>query len=300
MIAARGSSDNAARYAQYLFGERVGRPVALAAPSLESLHRAQAVPRGHGDLVIGISQSGRSPDVVAVLESARVAGTPTIAITNDGNAPLADTADFVIELGLGAERSVAATKTYTGSLAALAALVAELRPDRNDRDQLQRIPSLIRRALDDTLARVDGMLDGAFASHVIAVARGYNLATAMEIALKIRELSATVAEGFSSADLMHGPIAAVGAGTLAVVVAPSGKARESVLQVADALRDRGVHAIEIGEAPSAQLPLPPGVPEWLSPLVAVVPGQILAMRLGELAGHDVDTPAGLTKVTETY
>jgi glutamine---fructose-6-phosphate transaminase (isomerizing) len=300
MVAARGSSDNAARYAQYLLGERLGLPVALAAPSLESLHRARAVPRGEGDLVIGISQSGRSPDVVGVLDAARDAGTPTVAITNDGDSPLARVADDVIELGVGVERAVAATKTYTASLAVLAVLVAELRADHGDRGEVQRIPSLIGQVVQSSFAAVDGLLECASASHVVAVARGYNLATAMEIALKIRELTATVAEGFSSADLLHGPIAAVTTGTLAVVVAARGKARASVLETADALRDRGAHSVVIGEGPSADLPLPLDVPEWLSPLVAVVPGQILAMRLAELAGRDIDAPAGLTKVTETY
>jgi glutamine---fructose-6-phosphate transaminase (isomerizing) len=297
MVAARGSSDNAARYAQYLFGERLGVPVALAAPSLESLHGAHAVPRRRGDLVIGISQSGRSPDVVGVLEAARAVGTPTVAITNDGGSPLGGAADFVIELGVGMERSVAATKTYTGSLAVLAALVAEL---RGAGDEVRRIPGLVGRAVDVSFAAVDRLEAGVAASHVLAVARGYNLATAMEIALKVRELTSTVAEGFSSADLMHGPIAAVMPGALAVLVAPDGEGRASVLEAGDALRRRGARTIAIGEAPGAELPLPADVPEWLSPLVAVVPGQVLALRLAERAGRDVDAPTGLAKVTETY
>jgi glutamine---fructose-6-phosphate transaminase (isomerizing) len=300
MIAARGSSDNAARYAQYLLGGRLGLPVALAAPSLESLHRAGAVPRREGDVVIGISQSGRSPDVVGVLDAARAVGTPTIAITNDGGSPLAHAADNVIELGVGAERSVAATKTYTASLAVLAALIAELRADDGDRGEVRRIPLLVGQAVDSSFAAVDGLTEWVSASHVVGLSRGYNLATAMEIALKIRELTGTVAEGFSSADLLHGPIAAVTTGTLAVVVAATGRARTSVLETAELLRQRGANTVMIGEAPSADLPLPPYVPEWLSPLVAVVPGQVLAMRLAELAGTDIDAPAGLAKVTETH
>jgi glutamine---fructose-6-phosphate transaminase (isomerizing) len=299
MIAARGSSDNAARYAQYLFGERLGQPVALAAPSLESLYGAAAVPGPGAGLVIGVSQSGRSPDVVGVLTAARRAGTPTIAITNDGASPLADAADYLVELGVGVERSVAATKTYTASLAVLASLTAEIRDDDGDRAALRQIPSLLQRTLDDAFDRVEALDRYADAPHVVAIGRGYNYATAMEIALKVRELTATVAEGFSTADLMHGPIAAIALGTPAIVVAAPGRALSSVLETSDALRARGAEPILIGDAPDADFVLPAGIPEWLSPLVAVVPGQILAMRRAVVGGHDVDQPAGLTKVTET-
>jgi len=300
MVAARGTSDNAARYAQYLFGERMGLPVALAAPSLETLYGAAAVPRRGDALVIGISQSGRSPDIVGVLAAARAAGAPTVAITNDTGSPLAHTAEFLIALDAGPERSVAATKTYTASLAALAALVAELRDDEDDRAALRRVPSFIQRALDDAFARVGALDQYAAAPHVIAVGRGYHYATAMEIALKVRELTATVAEGFSSADLMHGPIAAIAPGTPAIVLAARGKALSSVLETADTLRRRGAQPIMISDAPNADLPVPPGLPEWLGPLLAVVPGQVLALRRAIVGGHAIDQPAGLTKVTETY
>jgi glucosamine--fructose-6-phosphate aminotransferase (isomerizing) len=299
LIAARGSSDNAARYAQYLLGERLALPVALAAPSLESLYGAAAVPHRGGGLAIGVSQSGRSPDVVSVLSAARAAGAATIAITNDAASPLAQAVDFVLDLGVGPERSVAATKTYTASLAMLAMLVAELRDDDADRTALRRVPQLVQRALDDAFARVASLDRHADARYVIAVGRGYNYATAMEIALKVRELTATVAEGFSCADLMHGPIAAVAPGTPAIVVAARGKALASVLETADALRARGAETILIGEQPDADLPLPGGIPEWLSPLVAVVPGQVLAWRRAVLGDGSVDQPGGLTKVTET-
>jgi glutamine---fructose-6-phosphate transaminase (isomerizing) len=300
MIAARGSSDNAARYAQYLIGERLGLPVALAAPSLETLYGAAAVPHRGEALVIGISQSGRSPDVVGVVAAARAAGAPTVAITNDGGSPLAQAADFVLALDVGPERSVAATKTYTASLAALAALVTELRDDAKDRRALRRVPSLLAHALEDAFATVDALDHHADAPHVLTVGRGYNYATAMEIALKVRELTACVAEGFSSADLMHGPIAAIAPGTPAVVLAPRGRARASVLATADALRRRAARPILIAEGADADLPLPPGLPEWLSPLVAVVPGQVLALRRAIVGGHPIDHPTGLTKVTETF
>lgn len=300
VIAARGSSDNAARYGQYLFGERMGLPVALAAPSLESLYHASAVPHDGDGLVIGISQSGRSPDVVGVLKAAGSAGAPTVALTNDADSPLAQAADFVLQLDVGSEQSVAATKTYTASLAALATLVTELRDDDEDRAALEQVPALLQQAVDNAFAHVEALDRYAGAPHVITVGRGYNYSTALEIALKIRELTATVAEGFSPADLMHGPIAAVAPGSLAVIVAPDGKALPSVLDASDALRERGTQAILIAARPTAELPLPAGVPEWLSPIVAVSPGQVLALRHALIAGHPIDQPAGLTKVTETY
>ncbi len=298
LIAARGTSDNAARYAQYLFGDRLGIPVALAAPSLESLYKAGAVPQRDG-LAIGISQSGRSPDVVGVVTAAAAAGAPTIAITNDGDSPLARAADYTLELRAGAERSVAATKTYTTSLLVLAALVTEMAPDDDDRADLRRVPSLVQRALDSAFASVEALDLHASASYLLTVGRGYNYATAMEIALKVRELTATVAEGFSTADLLHGPIAAVAPNTPVVVVAARGKARSAVLETADALRARGARPVLIDEGPDADLALPEEVPEWLSPIVAVVPGQVLALRRAAVGGHPIDQPVGLTKVTET-
>ena len=299
LIAARGSSDNAARYAQYLLGERLALPVALAAPSLESLYGAAAVPH-HGDgLAIGVSQSGRSPDVVERADGRRRRWRADDRDHERRRLAARARCRLRLELGVGVERSVAATKTYTASLVALAALAAELRDDDGDRAALRQVPALIQDALDDAFARVEALDRHARAPYVIAVGRGYNYATAMEIALKVRELTATVAEGFSTADLMHGPIAAVASGTPAIVVAARGRALASVLETAAALRARGAEQILIGEQPEADLPLPSGVPEWLSPLVAVVPGQVLAWRRAVLGGESVDQPGGLTKVTET-
>ena len=299
VIAARGTSDNAARYAQYLIGARLGIPVALAAPSLTTMYGAPAVPHGASALAMAISQSGQSPDVVGVLESARAAGVPTLAVTNDAASPLAAAADAVLELGVGPERSVAATKTYTASLAVVAALVARLGDDAAAAAALDGAPELVARAIELAFAGA-GALDAHHdAPHVVVVGRGFNYATALEIALKLRELTGTVAEGFSPPDLMHGPIAAVGPATRALAVAPPGRVRDSVLEAAAALRDRGARCFVLDDAAGADLRLPAGVPEWLSPLVAVVPGQVLALRWAQLRGRVVDAPPGLTKVTET-
>jgi len=300
IIAARGTSDNAARYAQYLIGARLGIPVALAAPSLTTMYQAPAVPHGARALVMAISQSGQSPDVVGVLESARAAGVPTLAITNDVTSPLAAAADAVLDLGVGIERSVAATKTYTASLAVVAAFVARLGEDDTAAAALDAAPELVERAIELAFDGVAALDAHHGAAHVVVVGRGFNYATALEIALKLRELNGAVAEGFSPPDLMHGPIAAVAAGTPALVVAPPGRVRASVLEAGRALRDRGAACIHVDDSLDADLRLPADVAEWLSPLVAVVPGQVLALRWAQLGGHAVDAPPGLTKVTETY
>jgi glutamine---fructose-6-phosphate transaminase (isomerizing) len=300
VIAARGTSDNAARYAQYLIGARLGIPVALAAPSLTTMYGAPAVPRGARALVIAISQSGRSPDVVGVLESARAAGVPTLAITNDAGSPLAAAADAVLELGVGIERSVAATKTYAASLAVIAAFVARLGENAAATAALDDAPALVERAIELALEGVPALDPHHRAAHVVVVGRGFNYATALEVALKLRELTGAVAEGFSPPDLLHGPIAAVAAGTPALVVASPGRVRGSVLEAAQALRDRGAACIHIDDTPDADLRLPAGVAEWLSPIVAVIPGQVLALRWAQVGGHVVDAPPGLTKVTATY
>jgi glucosamine--fructose-6-phosphate aminotransferase (isomerizing) len=302
-IASRGSSSNAARYAQYLFGTVNRLPVAFATPSLYTLYGAP--PRLAGAFAIAISQSGASPDVVAVLAEARRQGRPTLAITNDPASDLARTADWVLPLHAGEERAVAATKTYSNSVAAVALLSAALTRDPRRFDELHSAPSVvaeqIERSLDDA-AQLDRYrrVDGG-----TVVARGVNYGTAFEIALKIRELSGAPFEPFSSADLMHGPIAALHADRPVIVVAPSGPALESLRGFVGKLHELGLTIVGISDdaavlaASETALPLVRRVPEWLSPLVTVVPGQIAAVRLARLAGADVDKPARLTKVTLT-
>ncbi len=308
LIAARGTSDNAARYAQYLFGGRLGLPVALAAPALTSVYVRESRLRIRDALAIGISQSGRSPDVVAVLGAARRQGSPTVAITNDPASPLAEAADFVIPLRAGEEHAVAATKTYTATLAALAALVTAIAADggaRADAERLRAMPAVMSEAVDLAFSDVPALDDHRSACYLLSVGRGVNLATASELALKVRELCAVVAEGFSPADLLHGPIAATLPGTPALITAFEGPARESLQDVVTALQTRGAEATIITDRPHLIgnhpiLRTPPGVPEWLTPLVAIVPGQVFALRQATLRGRDVDQPVGLTKVTSTF
>jgi glutamine---fructose-6-phosphate transaminase (isomerizing) len=303
LIASRGSSSNAARYAQYLLGRANRVPVMFATPSLYTIY--EQPPRLDGAVVVGISQSGASPDVSSVLAEARRQGRPTIALTNDDASPLARNADAVLTLEAGEERAVAATKTYVNSLGAVALLFASGPDGAVAYAELARMPSLLEEQIAlsfEAAPPLDGYVDSVGAT---VVARGVNYGTAFEIALKIRELSGLVVEAYSPADLLHGPIAAIRPGWPVIAVAPSGPAQASVSDLLPAIAERQARLLAVSDDPEvlsradAPLPLVTGVPEWLSPLVSVVPGQVTAMRLAGLRGLDVDRPAGLRKVTLT-
>jgi glucosamine--fructose-6-phosphate aminotransferase (isomerizing) len=303
LIAARGTSDHAATYAKYAWGALGGRPVALATPSLYTLYGTP--PRLGNALVVGISQSGQSPDIVGVLEDGRRQGRPTLAITNDGSSPLAAAADDVIELHAGAEQSVAATKTYVAQLVVAAMLAAVWSEQPARLAELQRLPA----ALADTLAAVSGATPLAQrlreAEQCLVLGRGFNFATALELALKLKELTYLPASAYSSADFRHGPIATVTAGLPTILVMPSGAALDDMLDMARDLQARGADLVLISDAPAERLPngtllpLPAPLPEWLSPVAAIVPGQVLALRLTIARGGDPDHPRGLHKVTLT-
>jgi glutamine---fructose-6-phosphate transaminase (isomerizing) len=303
LIASRGSSGNAARYAQYVLGSANRLPVAFSTPSLYTLY--DAPPRLDGALVLGISQSGASPDVVSVLAEARRQGRPTLAITNVAGSPLAEAAEWTLPLHAGDEHAVAATKTYLNSIAAVALLSAVLAGDGARLDELLRAPEWISEQVDASLAAVDRLDPYRDSGGGAVLARGVNLGTAFEIALKIRELSGAPFEPFSTADLLHGPIAALAPGRPVFVVGPSGATLASIRDSLAKLREREAAVVVISDddallaAADTALPLVRRVPEWLSPLLTVIPGQAAALRLATLRGGDVDHPAGLTKVTLT-
>ena len=223
IIAARGTSDNAARYAQYLFGANNQIPVALATPSLYTLY--QAPPTVKNALVIGISQSGRSPDIVSVIETSRQQGQPTLAITNDPESPLAQAAEWVIDLQAGVEKAVAATKTYTTSLVALALLSTALLGDSSRLNDLGKVPLWMQNTLSTTMENLARIERYTYITRSAVIGRGYNYSTAFEAALKIKELTRIVTEPYSSADFLHGPISVLEAGFRfpLLVIAPSGK-----------------------------------------------------------------------------
>ena len=309
VLAARGSSDNAARYAQYLWGLRLGLPVTLATPSLHTVYGRTLDVRRHA--VVAISQSGTSPDVVSMLDEARAQGSPTLAITNDGSSPLARAADTVVDLAAGPELSVAATKTYTASLLAVA-LLAVAMGDPSERSDalhaLEQVPGALSAAITETsgVAAAAALLDAG--DRAVTVGRGLNLSTAYETALKITELTGVLVAPYSPADLLHGPVAAVGPEVPAVLIAPQEPASSSVLEIVAELRRRGTPIMIV--CPTDQPPADEGVgrlglpprarlEDWLTPLVAVVPGQLVAHALAERRGVDVDRPGGLSKVTLT-
>ena len=303
LIASRGRSSNAARYAPYLLGRAHRVPVAFATPSLFTLY--EQPPRLDGALVVGISQSGESPDVVEVVLEAKRQGRPSIAITNSPSSPLGRAADAGVKLEAGPEQAVAATKTYVHSHGAGAVIFATTTGDSQALAELRRVPSQIQAQIERSwqdVAALDvlGPVDGG-----TVIARGINYCTSYEVALKIRELSGLLFEAYSAADLMHGPVAAIGPGWPVFAVAPSGPALEAMEAAVEDVARRGARLIVVSDQPrllqhgEVALPLVEGLPEWLSPLVAVVPGQLAALRLAQLRGVDLDNPLGLSKITLT-
>ncbi|MEA3345301.1 MAG: SIS domain-containing protein [Chloroflexota bacterium] len=303
VFAARGTSDNAARYAKYLFGALVELPVALATPSLFSIYHTP--PQLHDALVLGVSQSGQSPDVVSVVEEGRRQGALAIAVTNTSDSPLAQAAELVLPLEAGEEKAVAATKTYTAQLAALALLAVQLASDDERLAALRRMPKAVEQtlALEESIAQAAQRY--AYATECIVLGRGYNYATAFEIALKLKELTYIIAEPYSPADFRHGPVALIEHGFPVVVVAPQGAVYPDILDLTHELADREAELIVIsGQEEPLQLArtplrLPADLPEWLSPFTCVVPGQLLALYTTLAKGYEPDHPRGLTKVTET-
>ncbi|MEO1289954.1 MAG: SIS domain-containing protein [Chloroflexota bacterium] len=301
MIAARGTSDNAARYAQYALGIRAKLPVALATPSVHTLY--DTTPKLSNALVIGISQSGQSADVRQVISDAKAQGALTLSITNDPESPLAMSTDYHIALGVGVEKSVAATKTYTGELLAISMLVQAL--TESPYDDLAQVPQWV----DDTLSLNTSINDWAqryrYINRLATIGRGYNYCTAFEISLKIKELCYIVSEQYSEADFRHGPIAIVEDGFSVIVVAPQGKPQAQMLDLLAQLHSKNAECLVISNddkaLATAQNPmhLPKDIPEWLSPICAVIPGQYFAMYLAGERGLNIDEPRNLNKVTST-
>lgn len=303
MIAARGTSDNAGRYAQYVLGAVNRLVVALAAPSLFSIYGQP--PHFGNALVLGISQSGKSPDIVGVLAEARRQGALTAAITNFADSDLGQQADYVINLHAGLERSIAATKTYTSELAAIALLSATLAQDQSMLAELATIPAAVTATLqlDQEIARLAERY--RYMRDCVVIGRGYNYATAFELALKLKELTYTIAEPYSSADFMHGPLALIEYGFPALVIAPTGVVLPELQSFMQTLQQREAEIIAVSDDPATlalartRLALPHPVPEWLSPLTAIIPGQLFAMHLAYVRDYDPDHPRGIRKVTET-
>ncbi len=296
-LVARGSSDHAAVYGRYLLEQATGKPISLAAPSLHTLYGT----RGdyEGQLAIAISQSGRTPEIVTTLSRLCGAGAHGLAITNDGRSEIAQTARGVLELGVGEERAVPATKTVTAQFMAFAQIAHALGHTPFSRADLEAVPGWVQQVLDDpepAQAAADALVD---ASHLIVVARGYLYGAALETALKIKETCSILADGYSSADLRHGPIAAVTRNFPVLSISAPGPAADDVRDLVAELRRRDARLLLISPDDDADIPLPPGMPETLTPIVAVVRGQQLARALALALELDPDNPPGLSKVTVT-
>ncbi len=304
-LAARGTSDNAGRYANYLWGAQNGLPLALATPSLFTYYGKP--PKLNGALVVGVSQSGQSPDIVSVLTEGRRQGCLTLAITNEPESPLADAADLVLDIQAGDEKAVAATKTYTTELMAVAMLSAALADDKTLWRQLEKTSGWMEKVLqqDAPIARMAERY--RYMRQCVVLGRGFNYCTAFEWALKLKELTYVVAEPYSSADFRHGPIAMVEGGFPVMAVAPSGMVFDTMLDMLGRLRaeqsaelvviSNDKRALSLAQSP---ILLPAGIPEWLSPIVSIVPGQLFAGHLTRVKGFDTETPRSIGKVTETH
>ena len=310
VIAARGSSAYAGTYARSLIESTLGIPVVRAAPVVETTYR-RTVDWKHA-VLIAISQSGGGPDVQAVVAGAAAAGIPTIAITNDTSSGLAQAADLVVPCRAGPE-AITATKSYVAEVALLAALVASWTGDAALAEGLGRTPSAVAAAIADGTAWLDhgsgaDLVDALAAAHgALVVSRGSNLATAREVALKLTETSGFFASGVSAADFLHGFVVLATDGVPLLAFRPDGPAGPSVDRALERARSYGARQWVVGGhemaarpgGPAGDLALAFDLPEVLSPLPFVVPGQLLAERVAGRRGRDPDRPVGLVKVIQT-
>jgi glucosamine--fructose-6-phosphate aminotransferase (isomerizing) len=302
VIVARGTSDNAAQFGRYLIEIMTGIPVSLAAASVHSIYGAWVDYRDA--LVVGISQSGESTDISEVLAHARESGAMTVGITNEAKSTLASEAEHVLLVRAGREKSVAATKTYTGQLMSLYllayALGAKIRPE-----DLQAIPAAAHAALE--LEPAVSALAGRYSAidQAAVLARGLNYANAFEFALKLMETSYVVAERFSAADFLHGPIAIVDSELPVFMFAPAGPAWASLRETLEKLHERKAKTViitdrrnrEAARFASAVIRVPAPLRELYTPIPYIIPAQLFAAALAEAKGLDADQPRGLQKVT---
>jgi glucosamine--fructose-6-phosphate aminotransferase (isomerizing) len=305
LLAARGTSDNAGLYAQYVWGSRNRLAVAMATPSLFTHYGTP--PALGGALVVGISQSGQSPDIVGVLAEARRQGVPTLAITNEPTSALAREATWVLPTGAGPELAVAATKTYTTQLLSIAMLSAALRDDDESFAALDGVPAAVASALalDEAIAAAVGRYREM--ARCVVLGRGFHYATACEWALKLEELTYAVAEPYSTADFRHGPLAMVSAGFPVLAVSPGGAVHADVVALlTSVVRERGADLVAISDRDdllalaTTPLRLPCDLPEWLRPIADIVPAQLFCYHLARAMGRDTEKPRGLSKVTKTW
>ncbi|MEV4492449.1 SIS domain-containing protein [Micromonospora coxensis] len=303
VFTARGTSDHAALYGAYLTEIRLGLPAGLASPSAVTIYGAR--PDLSDALVVGVSQSGGSPDLTEVLRTARASGALTLAVTNNPDSPLVEAAELSVDIAAGHERAVAATKTYTAELLALLMLVEGIRAGggtlpAEERAALDALPELAERTLaDPTPAQLAPRY--RFAGQLVTTGRGYAYPTAREAALKLMETSYLPALAFSGADLLHGPLAMTDPDVPVLAVVGSGPGGRSMGEVLPRLGERRADVVVVGSAEieGATRMAVPEVDERYAPLLDILPLQRLALALALARGEDPDAPRGLKKVTAT-
>lgn len=300
VIVARGSSDNASLFGRYLLEVTTGIPVSLSAPSVHTLYSAKL--RLKRALVIGVSQSGEGTDINQVLESAKASGAFTLAITNESESTMARIADETLQIHAGRERSVAATKTYTGQMLHFYLLASAIGDKRID---YHKIPELTAKSLELKNKVQLEVQRYAFMENCVVVGRGMNYGNSYELALKLMETCYVVAERFSSADFFHGPLAMVERRFPVIMFGPKGVTQQSNVDLLDRLRELHADSLsitndpEIAKRSSRSIMLPEDIDEFLSPIPFIVPGQLFAAYLAEAKGIDPDAPRSLAKVTKT-
>jgi glutamine---fructose-6-phosphate transaminase (isomerizing) len=294
---ARGSSDNAAAYFKYGLEILAGLPVVSIGPSVASIYNAPL--RLRGAILVSVSQSGKSPDIVALQAHARAAGAFAVAIVNVTDSPLAAQADAVLPLHAGVERSVAATKSCVGSAVALAALIAELHDDNALRAAVRALPTDLSHALDADWSAALAPLSTATSAYVVG--RGPALPIALEAALKLKETAVLHAEAFSGAEVMHGPLQLLHTGFPVLAFRPRDAAYAAMGDSVARLQATGGTVLSAEEGPAApgRLPFLPTGHTLLDPLAMLLSFYGLAEQVARARGHDPDKPSHLRKVTET-
>ncbi len=303
-LVARGSSDNAGLYAKYLLGIRNRLPIALAAPSLFTIYGRP--PAMQNALVLGISQSGQSPDIVSVVQEAKRQGVFTISLVNKVDSPMAQAAEYVVDLCAGEEKGIAATKSYSAQLMAIAMLSIALEVDKTRLAELHKAVASIQRVLQLEAEVKQAAEKYRQITRCVVLGRGFNYATAFEWALKLKELSYTLADPYSSADFLHGPQALVEEGFPVFIVAPEGEMYMEFLELTDRLnREFKADTLvisnreEILSRANTALLIKNHIPEWISPMVSIALIQLFCYHFTVAKGLDVENPRGLMKVTET-
>jgi glucosamine--fructose-6-phosphate aminotransferase (isomerizing) len=302
ILIARGSSDNAALFGRYLIETQTGIPVSLAAPSVHTLYKRRL--RLTKTLAVGISQSGEGTDINSVLHSCKQSGAYTLAITNAPASPMAAIADESLITHAGPERSVAATKTYTCQLLLLHMLSQAL--NGGSMQPLQALPDYARSAVEMAPA-IDSIVERyRFVDHCVVVGRGLNYASAFELAIKLMETCYVVAERFSAADFLHGPIAVIQRDFPVFLFAPPGETFRDMKSLAVQLKELQADSLVISSEDnilrhaSCALKMPVRIPDLFSPIPYIIPGQLFAAKLARLKGLSPDRPRQLNKITRTF